>query len=443
MSTTSAATKTDGLSLIQLVWIGTGQVVGAGIITITGAAIGVTGRSVWLAFAVAVAMGLCRILPTIFFCSTMVTPGGSYGILTRTLGERIGGLVTINALVQWTVRGTAVLSLAMYINSMFPSLNQKIAGTVVWTILVAANMFGVNMMAKLQSIGTPILLVALMAFAVLGSMKALPGAFDFSSPEFFTSGAAGFASAVVMLNYSTVGQSMMASLSTRCKNPKKDLPNAMLIATGIILVLYVCVSFAAANALPLADIAGKPLTPTARFVMPPALFIFFMIGGPIMALLTTMNSGISANAMPVVAGAKAGWLPAFFAKENKYGVHWISYAIIWAIGLIPLLVGLTVSQITNFCLVLTSLGTFMMITSAFFLPKKFAEEWKQSHLHIPNAVYYPLITLSGIVQAFIAVKSLMDLTPTLAIINICTLSAAIAYGIFRFKTGKIQQVETV
>lgn len=435
--------KSDGLSLIQLVWVGTGQVVGAGIITITGAAIGVTGRSVWVAFAIAVLMGLCRILPTIFFCSTMVTPGGGYGILTRTFGERIGGLVTINALVQWAARGTAVLALGLYLSSIFPNVNYKIGASIIWTALIVANCMGVDMMAKLQSIGTPLLLIALMTFAILGMLNARPDSFDFNSPEFFTAGAAGFGSAVVLLNYSTVGQSLMASLSTRCNNPTKDLPNAMLISTAIILVLYVSVSFAAANVLPIEKIAGQPLTPTARFVMPPALFFAFMIGGPIMALLTTMNSGVPSNAMSVVAGAKAGWIPSFFAKENKSGSPWVCYVIIGVIGLIPLLVGITVADITNFCIALGSINTFMLIASAFYLPTKFADEWKASHLHIPNFIYYPLMIVSGLAQSYVTIISLKSLSLSLAIINVCVLAAAIIYGIIRYRTGAISRVETV
>jgi len=302
---------------------------------------------------------------------------------------------------------------------------------------------GVNIMAKLQSIGTPLLLISLMAFAVLGMMNMRPDSLDFANPEFITAGAAGFSSAVVMLNYSTTGQSMMSALSTRCKNPKKDLPNAMLISTFIILILYVCVSFSAANVLPMDQIKGKPLTPTARLIMPPALFFAFMIGGPIMALLTTMNSGIPSNTMPVVAGAKAGWIPYFFAKENRFDAPWICYLIIGIIGLGPLLAGISIADITNFCVALGSINTFMLIGSAFLLPTKFSEEWKASHLYIPNVIYYPIVLISGLVQGYVTVISLKSLSLPLAIINVCVLLAAITYGIFRYRTGAIKRVENV
>ena len=45
------------LSLSALIAIAVGQVVGAGIVTTTGLAIGQTGRSVWLSYAIAVVMG--------------------------------------------------------------------------------------------------------------------------------------------------------------------------------------------------------------------------------------------------------------------------------------------------------------------------------------------------------------------------------------------------
>ena len=45
------------LSLSQLVWIATGQVVGAGVVTIVGSALAVTGYSAWFAYSAAVIMG--------------------------------------------------------------------------------------------------------------------------------------------------------------------------------------------------------------------------------------------------------------------------------------------------------------------------------------------------------------------------------------------------
>lgn len=57
------------LSLFSLVCIATGNVIGAGIITTTGLAIAQTGRSVWIAYGLAVIFGLLWIMPAVVFAS--------------------------------------------------------------------------------------------------------------------------------------------------------------------------------------------------------------------------------------------------------------------------------------------------------------------------------------------------------------------------------------
>ena len=62
------------LTLPQLVWLATGQVVGAGVVTIVGAALGVTGYSAWFAYSAAVVMGLARIFRKFSFSARRLFP---------------------------------------------------------------------------------------------------------------------------------------------------------------------------------------------------------------------------------------------------------------------------------------------------------------------------------------------------------------------------------
>jgi len=266
---------------------------------------------------------------------------------------------------------------------------------------------------------------------------------DFSSPQMFTNGLSGWLSAVVLLNYSTSGHSLVSNFAPRAENPKRNIPLAMIITTGIITCLYTMVGFASGAVLPLEQTAGGTLTETAKYVLPNFLYYVFMFGGPIFALLTTMNSGIMNSAMPVLAGVKEGWLPAFLAKQNKYGAYWVSIVLIFIVGCFPICTGMSVSQITNSALILSGFQSALIIISGYMFPKQFAKEWKTSWLHINDNVYYVLMTVSGIVQAYIIVKSLADLNMTLALINVAILAVAVLYGIFRMKTATITETDYV
>lgn len=431
------------LTLSQLVWLATGQVIGAGVVTIVGAALGVTGFSAWFAYSAAVVMGFIRIFPYIFFFSALVVPGGVYGMITRTCGRQYGGLVTISALINWVARGTVVLSIGNYLAAMYPSCNRIAMALGVWGLLTLTNLFGVDVMAKIQSFATPCLLTCLFAFSAVCCFNVQPGYLDFNNPQMFTNGLSGWLLAVVLLNYSTFGHSLVSNFAPRALNPKRNIPLAMIISTGIIFCLYTAVGFASGAVLPLEQTANGTMTDTARYLLPTFLYYVFMFGGPIFALVTTMNSGIMNSAMPVLAGVKEGWLPKFLVKQNRFGAYWVSILIIFVIGCLPICTGMSVRQITNTTLFLMGLQNVLLILVGFIFPKKFSKEWKESWLHIPDFWYYSLMTISAFVQGYVIYKSLLDLNLKLATINVVVLACAVLYGIFRMRTVKITETDYV
>lgn len=429
------------LSLFDLTCIAAGQVIGAGVITVIGSSIAVTGRSAYLAYAVAVFIGFFRVLPVLWYSSARKVSGGYFGMISESLGDRVGGLSVAASLCLWLSRGTAVVAMGNYFNSVFPNVNAYLASTIIWTLLVIINLFGVNIMAKIQSLATPLLIIALLAFAIVGIVKAPAENTSFNNPEFITNGFSGFSSAVVLMIYSCFGQKLVISYTSNAQNPKKNIPLSMILSTLVILVVYPSVAYAASNVLPLDSIAGKPLTVTARAIFPSLIFVLFMIGGPILALLTTCNSGIAANSVPVARAAREGWLPDIFAKTNKYGVCWFNYLLIWLVGMFPILMKMSISQITNYVLLISSLQNVLIMVAVVRLPTKFKEDWKDSWLHVPDAVFYILMALSLAFEAFIVYKSVVNLSFALVMINLCTLAVAVVYGVYRMKAGRIRKIE--
>ena len=71
--------KTRGtLGKSELLALGIGQVIGAGVITLVGQAVGLTGRSAWLAYAIAVIIGFIMVIPYVFLSSAFIVKGGAY-----------------------------------------------------------------------------------------------------------------------------------------------------------------------------------------------------------------------------------------------------------------------------------------------------------------------------------------------------------------------------
>ena len=88
------------------------------------------------------------------------------------------------------------------------------------------------------------------------------------------------------------------------------------------MVVYGGVAIVASGVLPLDQVAGQPLTLGAKNILNPALFTVFMIGGPVLALSSSINSTISNNCIPVAQSCKDGWLPKSWAAQNRRGAYW-------------------------------------------------------------------------------------------------------------------------
>lgn len=74
------------LGFKELFTIAVGNIIGAGVMTLMGAAISLTGRSVPLAFLIAILIVVGYALPYVFICSTARVKGGTYTMIGMLAG---------------------------------------------------------------------------------------------------------------------------------------------------------------------------------------------------------------------------------------------------------------------------------------------------------------------------------------------------------------------
>lgn len=429
--------KEKKLGFWALLAIAIGQVIGVGVINTTGLAIAETGRSTWIAYAVAVFMGFVWILPTIFFTSIARFRGGNYAIVSSLLGEKAGGLYSLWYVPMYLATAMVGIGIGNYVNAVFPMIPKKAAGFVLLTFFYVINLFGISLMAKSQTIMTAMLVTALAVFAAVGTFSADAGAFQISSPDYFLAGGSGFFSALVLLIYSTSGQGLVCAFSWQAERPRKDIPRVIMAATVFILVLYVGVSFAGANVLPVETVAGKPLTVVAKAIFPNFLYLLFVFGGPLLALLTTLNSGFAALTAPILGGVRNGWLPSSIAKTNKAGSPYILYTIMYLCGALPLLFGIPLNKLTNYTVITQRITGLLLCLAMFMIPTKYKDAWEKSWLHLNDAVYYAIAAFATITQAAAVFLSAKNLGITGFITNLIVVAALAAIGLVRHSAGKV------
>ena len=66
---------------VLIVLMGLGAVIGAGVVTYSGIAVGLTGRSAWIAYAVAILLGFLCNLPLILMTTAARIKGGNYSLM--------------------------------------------------------------------------------------------------------------------------------------------------------------------------------------------------------------------------------------------------------------------------------------------------------------------------------------------------------------------------
>lgn len=418
----------------ELYALSIGQVIGAGVITLVGPAMALTGYSAWLAYGAAIIWGFLMIMPVVWVTSTLRLGGGYYSMLAGLANEKAAGMYAVAFLWQTMSISLFGVSLGVYANSLWPQLNPRIVGIVFLTLFYVINLGGVDIMAKAQKVMTWMLIAALLMFIIVGMTKLDTPVLQISSPDFIKHGGKGFIAAIFLFVYSTNGYSLTMNYGQDAHNAKRDIPWAILMSVPTLVILYCGVAIVAGGILPLEMVENQPLTLVARTALSPILFVVFMVGGPIMALMTTMNSSLAYNCVPIAQACTDGWLPRSLAKKNKRGSYYRILTIVYLIGLIPLLLNFSVTTITNNIMLINSSLSFLYAFAYYQLPKRYPEAWKKSRLHMPDRLYYVMVTISVIAYTCVFINSCLTLTPLITIANLIIIGGCFAFGFIRSKS---------
>lgn len=104
----------------------------------------------------------------------------------------------------------------------------------------------------------------------------------------------GFLMAAAIMSFTRNGAANVINLSADSKNPKRDIPLSVLLTAGICCLIYFLLGFVSSNVITFEEASGATLGTIAQKVLPGGLYIFFVAGGAIFALSTSLLGGIAA-----------------------------------------------------------------------------------------------------------------------------------------------------
>lgn len=244
-----------------LLYFSVGSIIGSGIFVILGVAIPKAGPAVLLSFVLAAVAALMSALSYAELASTIPASGSSYSYAYVTMGEIVAWVVGWMLMLEYGVSVAAVaVGWGEYLNSFLGSF-----GVVIPEALASPPGEGgvFNLPALIVVMACALLLIrgasesarvnAVMVLLKIGiliffSVVAF-SAFDGSNlTPFLPLGLLGVTAAAGQVFFSYIGFDAASTAGEEAKNPKRDLPFAIIGSLVIVTALYLIVTLAALGA---------------------------------------------------------------------------------------------------------------------------------------------------------------------------------------------------
>ncbi len=397
------------LSFWDLMAISVGQIIGAGIMSSTGVAIGMTGTGVVLAFMLSPNLTNISIFPIAILGATVPTTGGPYRYCSRLLGKTPGMIYLLLHITMNVGLAQYALSFASYLVSITTGLDQHMVAIVILTFFFITNLVGTKSAAVLNKIMSVALIGGLLLFIGFGLPKA-DISYVIEPSHLFAHGTFAFVSTLALLSSATAGAQVVAELGGETKDAGRTIPKAMVASTFGVGVFYVLIALVVAGVLPMDQVANQPLTLVARETMPGIAFYLFVIGAALGATATTLNATLSWVTKPLLVACDDGMLPKSLGKVNKHGVPWKLLTLFYLVGLIPLAMRLDIAFITKFTTANSLLSKLFVCFALFSLASKSGDLLKRSSIKLSPSGAKGMAVLGMVVLCTLSSSLLLNLS---------------------------------
>ena len=203
------------------------------------------------------------------------------------------------------------------------------------TIFYILNLLGLDIFAKVQNLLVIILIFSLIIFGVFGIGKVNWDTYFVQDENWMTGGIMGLLQAGGLLTF-------------------------------------------AAGVLPYEEVAGQNLTVVANFVLNRPLYILFVVGGAGCASASTLNNQLATAPKPMMQMCDDGWLPAKVASLNKRNSPYIIQTILFVVGAVCCVSGLSISVLSNMCILVSAISYVVVFWNTRKILDMFPDQWSKS-----------------------------------------------------------------
>ncbi|GGX50130.1 amino acid permease [Streptomyces noursei] len=320
------------MGLFQLICFGVGAIVGTGIFVGLSDTVAQAGPAVVVSFVLAAVTCIFTAFAFAELGGAIPVSGSSYSYAYATLGERAAFLVGWCLLLEYGVSVSAVaVGWGQYLNQLLGSLtgwqlpaalaNPPGAGGIVnlpavLVVLLAAVLLvrGVRESARATAAMAVLKLLVLVLFCVIGFGAFRSGNLSPFAPE----GLAGITSGASVAFFSYIGFDSITTAGEEARNPRRDVPVAIMVCIGVVTVLYCLVALAAIGALSAGQVAGRPaaLSLIVDRVTHSGIGGTVIAFGAVVAIASVVLAVMYGQTRILMSMARDGLVPGVFARVS-------------------------------------------------------------------------------------------------------------------------------
>jgi APA family basic amino acid/polyamine antiporter len=366
------------INLVALIAIMIGLNVGGSLFALTAISAGLTGPSLFIAQIVSALPILLALVPYLTLCSAIPTTCASYEY-AKLFSRPLAAAAWMTLFVAIPIGALPLFAVitANFVTMLAPGIPIIAIAIGTMTIFYLLNVFGIKPTMYIQMATVAILLLALLTFIVPGIST-----IDTNNlSPLFTGGVMGFMGASALLFTLLAGGLFGIELGSEVKKARIMIPRALVISVTVVLIFYLLIEAVAVGVIDWKTFAtGQSLGIPAKAFLSGIPLGFFIVGGGIMACITTINLILTVAGRYAMAFAQDGLFPSPFKTINRrFGTpHW-GLTLAYGLSVITLIINpplIVLGQMINF-------GLLFMITLVLFagfrLPRKHPEIYARAN----------------------------------------------------------------
>jgi len=367
-----------------------------------------TGNSAWIAILTA---GIMAVMAGSCFCelnSMYPTSAGIKIYIEKAFGEKAAIIIAgVYVMGQLSIVGAEI-----YILSQALSQGVTFVHPVIWAVAFGAvlwflNYRGIRIAGTTQDIIAYAMFIGLIIISIYGLSTV---GFHVENPVQVGS-LDGFIQAVAIGISCFIAFEWVVTISEEVTDVKL-VPKGMMIALGILAIVYALFSTAMTAVLPpetLAWVLDPEGLPIPHVIYGKTLLggfgLYFMIGMALLASLTSLNAGIITSSRFIYAMARDWSLPRFIAKLHpKHATPWVAMVVVTIYCVLVTTYGFMTHFVLSMILVIAATECMIyMVMAMSVIRLRFKNPDAERDFKIKGGITIPIIVIIiyGIVAGFI------------------------------------------